>query len=133
MRRDIQKEACWTLSNITAGTISQIQSVIDSGAIPPLLTLALDPTTDSAVRTEACWVVLNCTSCGDDEQLQYMVRSGAVSVLYALLADSGMVLMALEGLERVLRLCHRVVRAQQGDAESQRELAFCFYAGNGVE
>jgi hypothetical protein len=29
--REIQKEACWTLSNIAAGTIDQIQAVIDSG------------------------------------------------------------------------------------------------------
>jgi importin subunit alpha-1 len=27
--REIQKEACWTLSNIAAGTIEQIQTVLD--------------------------------------------------------------------------------------------------------
>lgn len=108
--------------------------MIDSGAIPPLLSLALDAGTDSAVRTEACWVVLNCTSCGDDEQLQYMVRCGAVSVLYALLADGGMVLMALEGLERVLRLCHRVVRAQQGEAlASTKQAVMAMTRGGGVQ
>ncbi|CAN0504404.1 unnamed protein product, partial [Ectocarpus sp. 8 AP-2014] len=35
--REIQKEACWTLSNIAAGSVSQIQSVLDSGAMPQLI------------------------------------------------------------------------------------------------
>jgi Armadillo/beta-catenin-like repeat len=29
--REVQKEACWTLSNIAAGTVEQIQTVLDSG------------------------------------------------------------------------------------------------------
>jgi hypothetical protein len=101
--REIQKEACWTLSNIAAGTVSQIQSVIDSGAIPPLVDLVNDDTTDKEVRSEACWVVLNATSCGSDDQIETLVDEGCVSVLGVLLTESSMVMMALEGLERVLQ------------------------------
>lgn len=35
----VLQEACWTISNITAGTKEQIQSVIDAGIIPPLVHL----------------------------------------------------------------------------------------------
>lgn len=35
----IQKEAAWTLSNITAGKNSQIQDVINAGLVPPLVEL----------------------------------------------------------------------------------------------
>ena len=102
--REIQKEACWTLSNIAAGTVDQIQSVIDSGAIPPLVTLVRDKKTDQEVRSEACWVVLNATSCGSDSQIEVLVDEGCVSVLGVLLSEASMVMMALEGLERVLQV-----------------------------
>ncbi|KAL7468313.1 hypothetical protein ACHAXS_008531 [Conticribra weissflogii] len=101
--REIQKEACWTLSNIAAGTTSQIQSVIDSGAIPPLVALVNSSKTDKEVRSEACWVVLNATSCGSDEQIETLVDEGCVSVLGVLLNEPNMAMMALEGLERVLQ------------------------------
>ena len=102
--REIQKEACWTLSNIAAGTPSQIQAVIDSGAIPPLVKLVNNENTDKEVRSEACWVVLNATSCGNDEQIDILINEGCVSVLGVLLTEASMVMMALEGLERVLQM-----------------------------
>lgn len=102
--REIQKEACWTLSNIAAGTVDQIQAVIDSGAIAPLVVLVSDKTTDQEVRSEACWVVLNATSCGSDAQIEVLVDEGCVSVLGVLLGETSMVMMALEGLERVLQV-----------------------------
>jgi hypothetical protein len=102
--REIQKEACWTLSNIAAGTVDQIQAVINSGAIPPLVKLVKDKRTDQEVRTEACWVVLNATSCGSDSQIEILVDEGCVSVLGVLLSEASMVMMALEGLERVLQV-----------------------------
>ncbi|CAN0508270.1 unnamed protein product, partial [Laminaria digitata] len=46
--REIQKEACWTLSNIAAGTVEQIQTVLDSGALPSLVELASSQPGDPA-------------------------------------------------------------------------------------
>lgn len=149
--KEIQKEACWTISNISAGTVDQIQFVLDSGAIPQLVRLAnsIDlnanrnvskksdaerknggsglvrkgqlnnvkkksdsgPTkvlqsgqVDPDVRIEACWVLLNATSCGSEKQIVQLVREGCVQVLCSLLADASMVLMALEGIEKVLQV-----------------------------
>jgi hypothetical protein len=102
--REIQKEACWTLSNIAAGTVDQIQAVIDSEAIPLLVKLVNNENTDQEVRSEACWVVLNATSCGSDLQIGVLVSEGCVSVLGLLLEETNMVTMALEGLERVLQV-----------------------------
>ena len=33
----IQKEAAWTISNITAGQAHQIQAVIDAGLVKPII------------------------------------------------------------------------------------------------
>jgi len=113
--REIQKEACWTLSNIAAGTVDQIQAVIDSGAIPPLVKLVRNKKTDQEVRSEACWVVLNATSCGSDSQIEVLVDEGCVSVLGVLLSEASMVMMALEGLERVLQVeeTREMIRREQ--------------------
>ncbi|CAH0517579.1 unnamed protein product [Peronospora belbahrii] len=109
--REIQKEACWTLSNIAAGTVDQIQCVLDSGCIPSLMGLAASDTTDAEVKSEACWVVLNATSCGSDSQIEYLVNQGCIQILGNLLEETSMVMMALEGLERIL---------QVGELESKR-------------
>ena len=102
--REIQKEACWTLSNIAAGTVDQIQQVLDSGCIPSLMGLAASDTTDAEVKSEACWVVLNATSCGSDSQIEYLVNEGCIQILGNLLEETSMVMMALEGLERILQV-----------------------------
>jgi len=124
--REIQKEAAWTLSNIAAGTVDQIQAVIDSGAIPPLVNLVRDKKTDQEVRSEACWVVLNATSCGSDSQIEVLVDEGCVSVLGVLLSEASMVMMALEGLERVLQVeeAREMLRRDQieaGEIEDEEE------------
>lgn len=112
--REIQKEACWTLSNIAAGTIDQIQCVLDSGGIPALIELASSESTDSEVKSEACWVVLNATSCGSDEQIEYLVKYGCISVIRELLQETSMIMMALEGLERILQVGEQAAKRTNG-------------------
>ncbi|KAA0173849.1 hypothetical protein FNF27_04606 [Cafeteria roenbergensis] len=109
--REIEKEACWTLSNIAAGTDTQIQSVIDSQRLPALADVALSAASDPGVRTEASWVILNATSCGSDAQVAPLVHAGAVRVLACLLADSAMGQMAAEGLSKLLRVSERLMEA----------------------
>lgn len=81
----IRKEACWTISNITAGTTAQIQvglwcgctgfvanahcllmmlpqAVIDSNLIPPLIDLLQNG--DFKIQKEACWCISNATTGG---------------------------------------------------------------------
>lgn len=38
-KKEIKKEACWMLSNITAGSAAQIDGVCQSGCIPSLIHL----------------------------------------------------------------------------------------------
>jgi hypothetical protein len=70
-KKSIKKEACWTISNITAGTKDQIQAVIDAGASPitsscqesldPPAALTLHKLPDWAQRSVClllCWGML---------------------------------------------------------------------------
>ena len=112
------KEIAWTLSNITAGTKEQIQSVIDVGLIPVMINLLTSAATITAVKKEAAWVITNATTGGTAEQIRYLVISQrCLRPLCDLLAvgqqDSGdkddtsiqgIVDVALEGIENILKL-----------------------------
>jgi importin subunit alpha-1 len=103
--REIQKEVCWTLSNVGAGSHTQIQALLDSGCLlTTVFGIALNATADVGVRTEACWIVLNATSCGSDCQVETLVRSGAARVLCSMMRDPALVMMALEGIEKILQV-----------------------------
>lgn len=109
-KKGIRKEACWTISNITAGNKPQIQQVIDANIFPPLIQLL--STTDFDIRKEAAWAISNATSGGSPEQIRYLVNQGCIPPLCELLtsADARIVMVALEGLENILRV---------GDADSK--------------
>ena len=65
-RPAIIKEACWALSNITAGTKEQVDAVIASGSIQEVIRLLRDGCTE--VRREALWAISNAAS--NTEQTQ---------------------------------------------------------------
>merc|ERR1712166_918348 len=53
-KKQIQKEVCWTISNITAGTTTQIQAVMDScNVFPRIIDLVNTRDYDIKVRKEA--------------------------------------------------------------------------------
>ncbi|EEY13930.1 importin subunit alpha-1 [Verticillium alfalfae VaMs.102] len=102
----IRKEACWTISNVTAGNSAQIQSVIDANIIPPLIHLLSNG--DLKTRKEACWAISNATSGGlqKPEQIRYLVAQGCIKPLCDLLAcpDNKIIQVALDGLENILKV-----------------------------
>lgn len=102
-KESVVKEACWTLSNITAGNREQIQAVINANILPPLI-LMLNHR-DFKVRKEAAWAITNATTGGNPKQIMYIVEAGAIPPLCEFLAvtDSRMIMVALNGLENILR------------------------------
>jgi hypothetical protein len=116
MDKGIVKNACWTLSNITVGTISQIQTVIDSDIFPKLIELMFLPewritewSTDWSleleIQKESAWAVCNATSRGTSEQVMYLVDNDVIPSFCALLpvSDTKLVTIALEALENILK------------------------------
>ncbi|KAB5545322.1 hypothetical protein DKX38_013434 [Salix brachista] len=107
-KKSIKKEACWTISNITAGNKEQIQAVIEAGLIGPLVNLLQNAEFD--IKKEAAWAVSNATSGGTHEQIKFLVSQGCIKPLCDLLVcpDPRIVTVCLEGLENILKV---------GDAE----------------
>ncbi|XP_051145286.1 importin subunit alpha-like [Andrographis paniculata] len=103
-KKSIKKEACWTISNITAGNRDQIQSVIDAGVIGPLVLLLQNA--EFEVKKEAAWAISNATSGGTHEQIKYLVSQHCIKPLCDLLVcpDPRIVTVCLEGLENILKV-----------------------------
>jgi HEAT repeat protein len=103
-KKSIKKETCWTISNITAGTREQIQAVIETNLIPPLVNLLA--TAEFDIKKEAAWALSNATSGGTAEQIRFLVSQGCIKPLCDLLScsDAKIIIVALEGLENILRV-----------------------------
>ncbi|MFS7996245.1 putative importin-alpha, importin-beta-binding domain, armadillo-like helical [Helianthus anomalus] len=103
-KKSIKKEACWTISNITAGNKEQIQTVIEASIIGPLVLLLQNAEFD--IKKEAAWAISNATSGGSHDQIKYLVNQGCIKPLCDLLVcpDPRIVTVCLEGLENILKV-----------------------------
>uniref|UniRef100_A0A8C5GIN2 Importin subunit alpha n=2 Tax=Gouania willdenowi TaxID=441366 RepID=A0A8C5GIN2_GOUWI len=99
-----EKEACWTVSNITAGNRAQIQNVIDANIFPVLIEILQKA--EFRTRKEAAWAITNATSGGTSAQIKYLVSLKTIIPMCDLLTvmDSKIVQVSLNGLENILRL-----------------------------
>ncbi|XP_048337431.1 importin subunit alpha-2 isoform X1 [Ziziphus jujuba] len=103
-KRNIKKEACWAISNITAGNKNQIQAVIEAGIVAPVINLL--QSAEFEIKKEAAWTISNATSGGTHEQIKYLVNQGCIKPLCDLLAcpDPRTVSVCLEGLDNILKV-----------------------------
>jgi hypothetical protein len=115
-RQQLKKEACWAVSNIMAGTGEQIQAAIDAELLPPLVqVMASAP---HAAQREACWAISNASSGGTAEQIFVLLRADAAPQLAKIAADmardneNSIAMVALEGLENILRAVPAIVAAE---------------------
>lgn len=114
-KKGIRKEACWTISNITAGNHEQIQAVIDANIIPPLVLIL--KTAEFDIQKEAAWALSNATSGGTDDQIRYLVNQGVIPPMCELFKcpDPKIVLVAMEGVENILRVGKRDAPRNNGN------------------
>jgi len=103
-KKSIKKEACWTISNITAGNKDQIQAIVENNIVPPLVYLLAHAEFD--IKKEAAWAISNATSGGTHQQIKYLVEQGCIKPLCDLIvcSDARIVTVALEGLENILKV-----------------------------
>ncbi|KAL3604464.1 hypothetical protein D5086_005323 [Populus alba] len=103
-KKSIKKEACWTISNVTAGNVNQIQAVLEAGIIGPLVQLLQNA--EFEIKKEAAWAISNASSGGSHEQIKFLVNQGCIKPLCDLLIcpDPRIVTVCLDGLENILKV-----------------------------
>ncbi|KAG2374925.1 hypothetical protein C9374_010299 [Naegleria lovaniensis] len=127
-KQSLRKEAMWTISNIAAGTISQIQQLIDAGVVPKIIEKLGDEYT---VQKEGYWGLSNICDCGSRSQIEYVVKCGGVNQLVKglnKLQDPKVTYAVMEGLEAVLR------KYDKGDASQPiTDILYIIEQEGGVE
>lgn len=78
-KKSIIKEACWTVSNITAGTKDQITAVLNSHCVEPIVHLLKHG--ELEIKREAAWAISNATSGGEQTHIQQLVQYGCIQPL----------------------------------------------------
>ena len=101
-------------SNITAGTVEQIQAVIDAKLVPILVLAIKEAEID--VKQEAIWAVTNLAEGGTAEQILYLTQQGCLPHMIALvrhLREQKLIIGILDGLENIIekgadlqKVCH---------------------------
>jgi importin subunit alpha-1 len=111
-KKRIQKEACWTISNITTECIN---AIIDANIIPQLIKI-VDQCSDFEIQREAVWAI--CSVSNTDEQIKYIVDCGALETLCKLLLvnDTKLVNVILRALVDILASGKR--NAEKYDTEN---------------
>ncbi|KAF1791271.1 Atypical Arm repeat [Phytophthora cactorum] len=98
-KKGIRKEACWTLSNITAGNQEQIQFIIEADIFPSLIGSCRLLSSTSARKPRGL--------CRTPRLVARQSRSCSLSALPLCdlleVKDAKVVIVALEGLENILR------------------------------
>jgi importin subunit alpha-1 len=100
----IRKEVCWTLSNLMAGTVTQIQRVIDCGFVPIIVSIMKKDIFD--VQKEVVYAITRAiTHKANTSQINSMVSMDCVSALCELLSchDVDIICDILDTLDILLR------------------------------
>eukprot|EP00941_MAST-03F_sp_MAST-3F-sp1_P005428 g5428.t1 len=80
----IRKETCWTISNIAAGSISQVQCVCaNEELLRNIINISIQDTAE--VRKEATWILSNIISGGDTKAIKLTIKLGGLAALVELM------------------------------------------------
>ncbi|KAL9644235.1 hypothetical protein ABK040_005696 [Willaertia magna] len=71
--KGVKREACWTISNICGGNREFVQSVIDANIIPKIISIIANENESNKVKEEALWIINNVFSCGNENQIGYII------------------------------------------------------------
>ena len=79
-KKVVRREACWVISNITAGSSAQVSAVLNRPSIMTKV-LSLFETDSNDVKREICYIFSNMAHAGD-QQLIYNIYREANLIRY---------------------------------------------------
>ncbi|CAI2363394.1 unnamed protein product [Moneuplotes crassus] len=112
----IVKKTCWTLSNICAGTISQISCLIELGVIDKMIDLCHDD--DHTIQREAGRAISNATTLRDPDIVSEIVKRKGIEALCYLLknkTDMPTTFVLLEGIRNCLDVGQQSLTNEEGE------------------
>ena len=83
VRQQWKQHAAWTISNITAGTVHQIEKVLQLGLLGDLVNVLNHG--EFKAKKEATWAVTNLTSGGKPHQMMKLIELGVIEPLISML------------------------------------------------
>ncbi|EDQ88955.1 uncharacterized protein MONBRDRAFT_25702, partial [Monosiga brevicollis MX1] len=100
--------ACWTLSNICAGTPEQISTVLSLNLAQALVERCFDSHEVMKVKIDAAWSLCNVISQGLDAHAEYVIDNHGIPAILCVLsvemADTRGIVVFLDALQRALTL-----------------------------
>jgi len=114
-KRELKKEACWLISNVTAGSAAQIDAVCASGLAPLLIRLVSEEEFD--IKKEAAYALCNACTGGSLPTISGLVFHGVLGGLCSLLEapDAELLLAVIEALGAALEAGDSSRDSSQGD------------------
>ena len=108
-KKNIRKEFCWLLSNIAAGSRSQISYLM---RFPRVLSTVINMIRNAEweVKKEANWVICNIATGGSDADIQGLVDLGSIDAICGILdnSDSKISLVILDAIDSILKVGERL-------------------------
>ncbi|KAI3637181.1 hypothetical protein MIR68_004887 [Amoeboaphelidium protococcarum] len=127
----VMKETCLIISNITAGTESQVNAVMSeqNGLIISKL-IDIVSNADYRIKREACWALCNACLNQEYSQISFLVQEGMLPPLAQMIShsitggnDDRIVLKVLEAIKNILVCGDAYVAAHSGSQVDQQAFA----------
>lgn len=110
----IRKEICWMISNIAAGTLLQLETLVSKGYVKIMTNVLKEG--DQVIKQEASWSLCNFTLVEKKELIESIFKDNIVESVSTILKfkPTKLIALALEAMSNLLKLGKTMFPNQDG-------------------